>query len=146
MLAKKITYIDYNGLERTETFYFNLSKAELTKLQFMHPGGYSEHIERIVAAGDLPALMEEFDNLIEISYGEKSEDGKHFVKSPEMAKAFKETEAYSELFTELITESDAAAAFVNGIMPKQSLSESQKAEVAARTKQLLDSMPAEPKE
>ena len=138
MLTKKITYVDYNGEDRTETFYFNLTKAELTKLQFSHSGGYGEYLQRIVAAKDLPALMEAFDNLIDLSYGEKSDDGKRFIKSPELTKAFKETEAYSELFSELLTNSDAASAFANGIMPKFDLTEEQQAEVNARTKELIE--------
>lgn len=139
MLTKKITYTDYNGEERTETFYFNISKAELTKLQFMHPGGYSEYLERIIESKDIAQLMQAFDDLVDLSYGEKSEDGKRFIKSKELTKAFKETEAYSEMFTELLTNDEAAQAFASGILPRIEVPEEEKAKIAARTKELIES-------
>lgn len=139
MLTKKITYTDYNGEERTETFYFNISKAELTKLQFMHPGGYSEYLERIIASKDIAQLMQAFDDLVDLSYGEKSEDGKRFIKSAELTKAFKETEAYSEMFTELLSNAEAAQQFATGILPPIDMTEDEKAKLNARTKELIDS-------
>lgn len=33
MLEKVITYTDYDGNERKEKFYFNLTKAELTEME-----------------------------------------------------------------------------------------------------------------
>lgn len=117
MLKKTITYTDYNGSERTEDFYFNLSKAESMEMEMSTSGGLSEMIQRIIAAQDMPAIIKIFKDLILKAYGEKSADGKHFVKSEELSKAFSETTAYSELFMELATDADAAAKFVNGIMP-----------------------------
>lgn len=143
MLTKKITYVDYNGEERTETFYFNINEAELTKLQFMHPGGYSEYLNRIIDAKEVAPLMQAFDDLIDLSYGEKSEDGKRFVKSPELSKAFKETEAYSQLFKELLTNGEAAAAFASGILPAIDLPEDKQAELNARTKDLIEAKKAQ---
>lgn len=137
MLAKKITYTDYNGAERTETFYFYISRAELMEMQMTHPGGYAEYLQSIVDAKDEASLFKTFKTLIANAYGEKSEDGKHFRKSEEISNAFLQSEAYSELLTELVTSADAAAAFVNGIMPTMNLSESEKAELNAKTKQLI---------
>jgi hypothetical protein len=117
MLKKTIKYTDYNGVERTEDFYFNLSKAELTEMEMSVQGGFAEKINRIVAAEDAPSIIETFKDLILKSYGEKSEDGKRFIKSKELSEIFAQTEAYSELFMELATDSEAAAAFVNGIVP-----------------------------
>jgi len=118
MLKKTITYTDYNGSQRTEDFYFNLSKAESMEMEMSTSGGLSEMIRRIVSAQDMPAIIKIFKDLILKAYGEKSADGKRFVKSEEISKAFAETEAYSELFMELATDADAAAKFVNGIVPK----------------------------
>ncbi len=118
MLKKTITYTDYNGVERTEDFYFNLSRAEITEMEMSTSGGLSEMIQNIVAAQDVPAIIKVFKDLLLKAYGEKSPDGKHFVKSEELSKAFSQTEAYSELFMELATDADAAAAFVNGIVPQ----------------------------
>lgn len=117
MLKKTITYTDYNGNERTEDFYFNLSKAEVMEMQMSVNGGMAAMYNRIVAAQDTPTLVAEFKKLITMSYGEKSLDGKHFIKTKELTDAFTQTEAYSNLFWELATNADAASEFVNGIMP-----------------------------
>lgn len=118
MLKKTIKYTDYDGNEREEDFYFNLNKAEVTEMELSKQGGLSEYIKRIVAAQDAPSLVELFKELICKSYGEKSLDGKRFVKSKELTEAFTQTEAYSELFVELASNAEEATKFVNGIMPK----------------------------
>lgn len=117
MLKKTITYHDYNGVEYTQDFYFNLSKAEIMEMEMGTTGGLAEMIAKIVAAQDAPAIIKIFKDLILKSYGEKSADGKRFIKSDEISTAFTQTEAYSELFMELATDAEAAAAFVNGIIP-----------------------------
>ena len=117
MLKKTITYTDYNGVERTEDLYFNLTKTECMKMQIGTAGGYAEKLEKIIKSHDIPALVEVFEELILKSYGEKSDDGKHFHKSPELSKAFTETEAYSELFYEMTTDANKIADFVKGILP-----------------------------
>lgn len=117
MLKKSITYVDYNGTSRTEDFYFNLTKAEITEMEMSTEGGLAEMINRIVAAQDTRGIIKVFKELILKAYGEKSPDGRRFVKSDELSVAFSQTEAYSALFMELATDADAASAFVNGIMP-----------------------------
>ena len=117
MLKKTITYPDYNGVERTEDFYFNLSKAEVLELEMGTTGGLAEMLTRIVAAQDAPSIIKIFKDLVLKAYGEKSADGKRFIKSEELATAFSQTEAYSQLFIELATNAKAAADFVNGIIP-----------------------------
>ena len=117
MLKKTITYVDYNGTERKEDFYFNLSKAEITEMEMGTTGGMVEMINRIVAAQDAPAIIDVFKKMILTAYGEKSADGKRFIKSKEISEAFSQTEAYSQLFMELATDADAASKFVNGIVP-----------------------------
>lgn len=138
MLTKKITYTDYNGNERTETFYFNLSKAELTKLQLTYPGGFAEHIEQVVDARDTAKVVDLFNEIIDLAYGEKSEDGRRLVKSKELTDAFKQTEAYDQLFMELITDEDVASKFVNGILPDFGEKESEKQELIAKTKARIE--------
>ena len=118
MLKKTITYNDYNGVERTEDFYFNLSKAELMEMEMSISGGLTEMIEKIVATKDAPAIIKIFKELVLKAYGEKSANGKRFEKkNGALAEAFSETEAYSQIFMELATDADKAAEFVNGIMP-----------------------------
>ena len=117
MLKKTITYTDYNGTERTEDFYFNLSKAEIMDMEMGIEGGLVEMINKIVAAKDAPAIIKVFKNLILKAYGEKSADGKRFIKSEELSTAFSQTEAYSDLYMELSTDDVKAAEFVNGIVP-----------------------------
>lgn len=117
MLKKEITYNDFNGTERTESFYFNLTKAELTEMELGTEGGMSGMIEKIVAEQDIQRIMELFKSIIQKAYGEKSLDGRRFVKNQEILDNFTQTEAYSKLFMELATNADAAAEFVNGLMP-----------------------------
>lgn len=117
MLKKTITYTDYNEVERTEDFYFNLTKAELMEMEMGAVGGLSGMIEKIVSAKDAPAIIKVFKELVLKAYGEKSADGKRFIKSKEISDAFSQTEAYSQLFMELATDADAASKFVNGIAP-----------------------------
>ena len=117
MLKKTITYTDYNGVERKEDFYFNLTKAEIMEMEISISGGLTEMINRIVAAQDAPAIVKIFKELVLKAYGVKSPDGKRFIKSDELATEFAQTEAYSQLFMELATDADAASAFVNGIVP-----------------------------
>ena len=120
MLREVIKYQDYDGNEYEEPFYFNLSRSELIKLQTSIPGGLEQMINNIIAAKDQNALMTMFAKIIHLAYGEKSPDGKHFVKSEELANAFEQTLAYDNLFMELIQDADKAAAFINGILPNDS--------------------------
>lgn len=119
MLKKTITYTDYNGNDRTEAFYFNLSKAELMEMQLGTTGGFDAMVQNIINAQDVPTLMTIFKDIILKAYGEKSADGKRFIKSEEISKAFSETEAYSNLYMELVTDAKAAANFITGLVPKE---------------------------
>lgn len=119
MLAKKISYVDYNGNPREEVFYFNLSKAEIMEMELGVAGGMTRMIEAMVAAEDGPGLSKLYKEIILKAYGEKSADGRRFVKSQELRDAFEQTDAYSELYMELVTDADKASEFVNGIMPVQ---------------------------
>lgn len=118
MFAKTITYTDFNDVERTETFYFNLSKAEIAEMQLTTDGGLTEKLQKIIDSKDQAEIFKMFKYLILKAYGEKSPDGKRFVKSEEISEAFSQTAAYDEFFMEIGTNSDAAQAFVNGIIPK----------------------------
>lgn len=117
MIKKTITYVDYDNNKRTEDFYFNLTRAEVAEMEVSAEGGLVKTLEKIVAAKDGKRIVEIFKDLVLRAYGEKSLDGKRFVKNQELRDAFSQTEAYSELFMELAENADAAAAFVNGIIP-----------------------------
>lgn len=117
MIKKTINYVDYNGNQRTEDFYFNLTKAEITEMELSIDGGLTATLEKIVESKDSRQIVEMFKKIILKSYGEKSEDGKRFIKNEELTEAFTQTEAFSELFMELALNENAAAEFVNGIMP-----------------------------
>ena len=118
MLKKVITYTDYDGNERTETFFFNLSKAEVTEMELSLAGGLVKTIEKIVEERDGSKIIALFKDVILRSYGEKSPDGRRFIKSEELSTAFSQTEAFSELFIEMATNTEAATAFFNGIVPQ----------------------------
>lgn len=117
MLKKTITYIDYDGTERTEDFYFNLTRAEVLEMETSENGGLAKLLQKIVAEQNHKRIVELFKEIILKAYGEKSLDGKRFVKSDALREGFMQTEAYSQLFMELATNSESAATFVNGIVP-----------------------------
>ena len=117
MLKKTITYTDFNGMERKEDFHFNLTKAEIMEMEMTTVGGFAEMIQKVVDAQDTPSIVKIFKDIILKAYGEKSADGKRFIKSEELSNAFAQTEAYSVLFMELATNADEAAKFINGIVP-----------------------------
>lgn len=118
MLKQTITYTDFNDVERTEDFFFNLSKAELIEMELSADGGFQKMINDIIASQDNAQIIKIFKELILKSYGVKSEDGKRFIKNAEIAAEFEQSGAYSELFMKLATDTDAATAFINGIMPR----------------------------
>ena len=118
MLAKTITYVDYNCVERTEKHYFNLTKAEVMEMEMSTTGGLAEKIQRIVDAKDTVSIIKVFKELILKAYGIKSDDGKRFIKSEQISNEFAQTEAYSILFMELATNAEEASKFVNGIIPQ----------------------------
>lgn len=121
MLKKTIKYTDYNGVEREENFLFHLTKAELMEMEMGTTGGLAEMIQQIINSNDAPAIIKVFKDIILKAYGEKSADGKRFMKISDagipLSIGFSQTEAYSQLFMELATDSDAAANFIKGIMP-----------------------------
>lgn len=118
MLKRTVTYTDYNGEERTEDFYFNLSRTELMELQASVPGGLAEYMAAISAAKDIPKMMEFFKSILLKSYGEKSLDGKHFKKTPEIVDNFVDTQAYDEIFQWVMGGENTMSEFLTGIMPK----------------------------
>lgn len=126
MLKKTITYVDFNGDEVSEDFYFHLSKAELVELELSYKGGLQEAIKRIIDAEDGKAIIAEFKNIILSSYGQRSDDGRRFIKNQALRDEFESTEAYSTLFMELVTDADKAAEFVRGVIPKDLAEETAK--------------------
>lgn len=135
MLKKTISYIDFNGNEVTEDFYFNLTKAELAEMELaetvikgeQQTGGMVEKLNAVAKSGEGRLIIEVFKDIIARSYGVKSEDGNRFIKSPELFEEFSQTEAYSELFMSFVTDADAAAQFINGIMPADIAKKTQEA-------------------
>lgn len=111
-------YEDYDGNERVEEFYFNLTKAEITDMELTTEGGMSAMLNRIIAAKDTSKLIAVFKDLILRSYGQKSPDGRRFIKSDELTKEFTETPAYSQIYIRLATDDKAATEFVNNVIPK----------------------------
>ena len=120
MLKKTITYTDYNGHQRTEDFYFSLNKAELVELELSASGGLTVMMDRIIAAEDNPTLFKIFKDLVLKAYGIKSDDGRKFIKNQEVRDDFAQTEAYSVLVMELVSDAEKAAEFFNLIIPQDS--------------------------
>ena len=118
MIKWTVEYTDYNDNPVKEDLYFHLNKAELMEMNLNANGAYGEFINRIANSRDYKALGEEFKNIILKGYGVKSDDGRTFRKSPEMAKEFEQSEAYATLYMELISDADKLAKFVRGMVPK----------------------------
>lgn len=136
MLKKTIKFDDFNDQPQEEDFYFHLSRADLIKLELTHEGGLSKSIDRIVQAQDGAAIIKEFEEIIKLSYGRRSADGKKFERNEEIWRDFHESNAYDALFMELCTDADAAAAFVQAVVPKGLID--QAAAVAAQQKLAMD--------
>lgn len=117
MFAKSVTYTDFNGNERTEKVYFNLTKSEIIKLQASVDGGLSEAIEKIQKGGDPYKIVPLFDKILLAAYGEKSEDGSRFIKNSMLTEAFSQSAAYDAIFSELMLDKDAASDFFTKVIP-----------------------------
>lgn len=129
MLTKTIEFVDFNGNKRKENHYFNLTKSEIMKMEMSTKGGLTEMINNVISAQDTPAILKIFEDLVEASYGRKDADGRGFVKSKEIFNEFKFTNAYDELFIELISDPQKAADFFNGLVP---------ADLAEKVKEEMD--------
>ena len=119
MFKKRIKYVDYDGNEREEDFYFSLNKAEITRMNYSREGGVEASLQRMVDKNDYASIVDFINDLIAASYGEKSLDGKRFVKSKELTDAFFQTPAYDELFTEMINSPKFVQEFAIGVLPAQ---------------------------
>lgn len=141
MYKKTLRYEDFDGNIREETIYFNLSKAEVTEIELMHPGGYAKKLQEVSKSNDRAEIFRTFKEIIEMSYGEKSADGRHFVKSPEISQNFFNSAAYSEFLTLLMTDDgQTAIEFVNGIMPSGGVP---KEDLYEKSRQLIESKKSE---
>ena len=137
MIKKLITYTDFDGNEQTEEAYFHLSKAELLDMEVSVSGGLSEKLKAIVEENDVKEIVRILKEIILSSYGKKSEDGRRFLKSEEETQLFSETEAYSELFSSLALDAEAAAAFINGVLPNMPQDHQPPAEPESEIKHLV---------
>lgn len=117
MFKKTVTYPDFNGVERTEDYFFNITKTDLSEMQMSQPGGLKGFLERIIAAKNEAEIMAMFKELVVKSYGEKSPDGRYHIKSPAVQEMFTYSPAYDIIYMELATDEIAAAAFIKGIIP-----------------------------
>lgn len=117
MLKKTIKYNTFDGAEVEEDFYFHLSKADIAKMQLSVVGDFHGYLKAIVEVGDPKVIIETFEEIIQKTIGQRTEDGKGFKKTKEITEAFVATEAYSNLFVELVTDANAASEFIRGVMP-----------------------------
>ena len=137
MLKKTITYTDYNGIERKEDFLFNLTQTELMKWDLKTPGGLAAKLELITQKFDIPSLTSFIEELIDRSYGIKSDDGVRFIKDEKLSTMFRQTEAYDKLFTELFSDEKVITDFINGILPKALLDKAREQNKTASQPALL---------
>ncbi len=136
MLKKNIKYVDFNGIEREEDFYFHLSTPELTRMEAKYGGDIFEYIMRTVSNEDFKGVVEALEDLILSSVGEKTTDGRSFKKSKEIRENFENSQAYAELFEEIFTDPAASEAFGRGIVTPTSPNEERQQQI----KELRDSV------
>lgn len=117
MIAKRITYVDYDNIPRTETHYFNLTKSELTIMAHSTKGAFSARLKQLVDANDMPNIMDVFLDILKNSYGVKSDDGRRLIKNDDVWNDFRWSPAFDKLFMELTQDEQAMIAFVKGILP-----------------------------
>lgn len=117
MLKKTVTYTDYNGVERTEAFYFHYNEAEILDMEMSTEGGFAERIQKIIDAKDQVSLMQVIKKFVIDAYGVKSEDGKRFIKNDTVRTEFLESPAYSQIWMELVMDDEIAADFINNVIP-----------------------------
>lgn len=127
MFKKTLTYETFDGETITEDFYFNLTEAELTDMQYSTAGGLQNILEKIVNTKDQPKMIQYMKDILKKTYGVKSDDGKRFIKTPEVVEQFTQTQAYSDYFMTLALDADEATAFIKGILPKKYSGEVEKA-------------------
>lgn len=144
MLKKTVTYEDYNGVEQTEDFYFNLTKVECMELEFGFGTGetLSGSIRTLINAGDMATVISTIKKIVLTSYGVKSPDGKRFIKNDELRTAFEETPAFEQIYWELVTDAEKAADFISGIVPsaiREGLGNDPKRELLSRMKAFEES-------
>ena len=118
MIKKTITYANLDGDMLTEDFYFSLSKAELAEMELSKKGGMEAYLTQIIAAQDGATIINTFKEILRSSVGQRSDDGKSFIKTPEFADWFLGTDAYAVLFMELVSDTKASTEFINGVVPK----------------------------
>lgn len=116
MLKKVVTYTDFNGDERSETLYFNLTEVEVARLEVRYPGGLEKHINNLNAQERPDEVLDLFETVLKMAYGTKSDDGRHFHKSEEETKKFGDSAAYTKIFVELLTDDAKAADFFNAMV------------------------------
>lgn len=136
MIKKTITYTDFDGNEQKEDFYFNVSKTELLDMETKYEGGFAHYLEEIQKAEDVKAIMNVMKDIVSMSVGKRSEDGKRFIKNDEIRDDFLFSPAYDELFMDLFQNADTASDFIAGLLPADLAKEVKKeAKKAAKSKE-----------
>lgn len=125
MFVKTITYTDFFDEERTEDFYFNLTKSEIIKLglSMQDQGGFATYVQNVVASKNVEKMIELIDKIIMLAYGKKSDDGRRFIKSKELSEEFVQTGAYDVMFLEFLKDEHAASNFIKAVVPQEALAE-----------------------
>lgn len=118
MLKKTVTYKNiFTDEDETKDLYFHLSKAELIEMELSVKGGLEDQLKEIISTEEISIIYPEFKKWVLLAYGERSSDGKTFIKSEEISQAFTQTEAYSEFLLWLMSDTSSLIEFINGIVP-----------------------------
>ena len=126
MIKETFEYEDFNGHKRTAEMYFNLTDIEVVDFSGRNPSQVTEDMETMVNTENIRGILAFIRDLINWSYGVKSEDGITFEKSPEITRKFVQSAYYSDWLFSLF-ENDAAKgiAFVKGVLPASLIEKAQ---------------------
>lgn len=147
MLKKDIKFKDYDGNDTVETHYFNLATHEVIDFESEFGGGLTTFVQAMVEMKDRKRLIQLFKDFIKKTYGRKSEDGKRFIKTQEVFTEFEQTPAYDALYMELVTDTDAAVAFIIGVLPenvRSNISDETIADVKSQVSATVPNLPPPP--
>lgn len=97
MLAKTITYTDLNGQSQTETLYFNFNQREAAAFIDSIGGDYDAYASKILSTGRVSDIIDFITNILLDAYGQKSEDGKRFIKNAKIRAEFADSIAFAEI-------------------------------------------------
>lgn len=106
MFATTVNYTDFDGHERKETLYFNITEQQMRDLYQDDPDFSEKALTNAMETRDNNEFLRIMKKLILASYGEKSEDGKVHKKNKEIRENFECSAAFEQLMDDIMYKAD----------------------------------------